>query len=478
MAITNDSPSPSSPILARIDDLQKVVALIQREGAHVVVDSLPGMGKSVFVRQLLLPENREALGLGQDYLVVLLDGRCFVGLSPGHVWGAVVQALERARADRSSQVCEARSDLAIDRDQLRRALYRFSGYRPVLILDHCSSLCERLGTCVCGDLLRRSPRGTTFVTVPGSLAAIPDVEAICLSSVPLPLLPVPPEQACRFLVDALRPWAANRDLQYTLLGRIVDWVGGIPYLLHAVSGLLCHQLAQGTSPDRDTVAGGRLLDLELGRWLYQQCRTIARPFFDRWWDALSKQDGMALLLVDELQRRGLDLPKAIGKVSRQGAIARIDNRYVVQPLLWKEYLSERSKAIYARPFSIDLTVPQVVHVNGKRCELSFEQANLFLDLLLQWDKEVYYDVLYKDLRPTHWSVAEGAADSIARFKMHTVDLVMDDLRAALGVGPEIIARSPPSAALRLEGYRLAVEPEYLDPNMDSVRANGRGPMPG
>jgi len=448
--------------------MKRVAALIQRERANLVINSLPGMGKSEFVSQLLLPENREALGLGQDYLVVLLDGRLFAGFSPGHVWGAVAEALKRARSYRSSQICDARSDSVIDRDQLRSTLYGFSSYKLVLILDHCSSLCTALGECICDDLLRRSPKDTTLVTVPGSLSAIREaVGETCHSSVSLELRPVPPERAFRFLVDSLYPWAVNGDLELAFLGRIVDWVGGVPFLLRAVSDLLCQQLDHATPQDQGAGPAVLLLDREFRRQLYDKCRTIAKPFFDRWWDFLSKQDRMVLLLVDELRRRGLDLPKAIGEVSRQGAIRKIGNRYVVRPLLWKEYLSERSKAVYAKPFSIDLTFPQVVHVNGRRCELSFEQTNLFLHLLLQWDKEVYYDVLYKTLRPAYWSVAEDTAGSTAGFKMYTVDLVMDELRAALGVGPEIIARSPPSPAMRLEGYRLAVVPEYLEPSQDS-----------
>lgn len=472
-------PTESRYIWERTEDLRKAADWL-RKGAHLTIGGLPGTGKSTFVRQLVSSDVRERLCLGSEFLMVLLDGREFSGLSHEQIWGAIFGALQNARVSGVSQICTKRNLRATGYGELRGLFRSLRDMKSVVIFDHCSSLCTVTGQCVCNDLLRLSKkRSLALVTVPTPLCSSNTCAGQdCDQLVPMWLPLLSPAQAGVFVSRALLSLDIGEDLKDDLQGRFVDWVGGNLSLLDSACDLTVKLVEnyvdvvmfyywpswrEKAQFRRETDASGKGWrdDPTFKRILYELCSLDVQPLYTRWWSVLDDREKMILLAIDELQRIDPLWPEEIKGLIAKGFVRRQGERYVIHPKLWHDHILEQPATSRVGPFSFDLRDIQTVYVHGERRELSPEQAGVFFRLCLQRDHMVPYTHLYADLHAPYGDVIEDRGYPLDRFSIKAIDFDIDELRRALRVGSDVIQRVPYSRDALYsmsDGYRLAVSP--------------------
>lgn len=453
-----------------------------REGAHILVHGLPGTGKSTFVRQLILPEVRTELGLDQDYLMVLLDGQRFAHLSLEHIWGAIVAALNRSRSNFSA-VCEAEDVQETSYEHLADTFRGLRDHRLVLILDHCSSLPAELEEGVCRGLLCLPKRHCP------TLVVIPKTDILERDQfVPLHLV-LSARQAQQFVAQAFLRLSEDRTLENELADEIIGWVGGNLTLLDCA----CHwALKLRTNPvdvtmrwlsgkegqrpfDRSRMAQymAQQLTNEVHRYpgassgqagltfkriVYETCLLDMRQLFASWLETLGEREQLILLTLDRLQPMASRWPGEVAKLISKGLVQRQAGRYLLFPKMFHDHVSREPAVCSAGPFCLDLKNPQIVYVNDRPCNLSPEQACVFLRLFLERDDPVPCDELYADLHASYAHTAEYRMHGLDQLSLMVVDLELDELRRVLKVDKEI-QRIPADNNASLRGYRLVVSPE-------------------
>lgn len=452
-----------------------------REGAHLLVHGLPGTGKSTFVRQLILPEVRTELGLGQDYLMVLLDGRQFAHLSLEHIWGAIVAALDRSRSNFSA-VCEAEGALETSYEHLADTFRGLRDHKPVLILDHCSSLPAGLEEGVCRGLLCLPKRYCP------TLVVVPKTDILERDQF-VPINPVlSPEQAQRFLAQTLLQLDVDRVLENELADEIVEWAGGNLSLLDCTchwalrlrtnpldiamrwlsgkegqrpfdkSPMAQYMVQQLTKAMKRPGASSGQAGLTFQRIVYETCLLDARQLFASWLKTLGEQEQLILLALDGLQPLASRWPGEIAKLISKGIVQRQAERYLLFPKMFRDHVSREPAVCSAGPFRLDLKNPRTVYVNDRPCNLSPEQACVFLRLFLRRDDPASCDELYADLHASYVHTGEYRIHGLDQLSLMVVDLELDELRRVLKVDKEI-ERIPPDNDAPLRGYRLVVFPE-------------------
>ena len=440
--IVNSKPSTRSGHILYPGERLREVATRLKEQAHVFVCGLPGTGKSTFVRQLADLETRERLGLDRTYLMALLDGHEFAHSSLEYVWGAVLTAFSRARVS-LSEVCKREDAPRVEYKDLKDAMRSFRHSRLVLVLDNCSGLHAGPGWTVCHDLLhldiKHSP---TLIVVPN----LPCDQKIRDEFVTMDIT-LSPEQALRFLDQALPQLGIDSVVRNRLSREIVDWVGGNLSLLDSV----CYWTTEVSAnfPNRYAYPG-------LSRAVYENCLKDAEPFFAGWWQTLNEREQMIVLAMDELQRLTAGWQNVMGELVGKGLVQEQGDRYLVSPRMFGDFVSKQPTTRDAGPFRLDLKKIQTVYVNGKPCSLSRGQACAFFRLFVHRNQIVPYTHLFADLYTPHVSITGDKVHEMdTSSTMLSVDRGLDELCKALTVGG-LIERVPPDAGTPLRGYCLAV----------------------
>ena len=412
-----------------------------RERAHISICGLPGTGKSTFVRQLADPEIRERLGLGQDYLMVLLDGQEFADAFPERVWGAILAAFNRARSS-LSEVCKKEDAQRVNYKDLKEALRAFRRYKLVLVLDNCSGLHTGSGRTVCHDLLyldiKYSP---TLIVVPNP----PCNREERTEFVPIDVA-LSSEQALQFLDQALPQMNVDKASKDKLSREIVNWVGVNLSLLDGV----CHWAAEvgGAPPNRRSYPG-------FGRAVYEDCFRDAEPLFEAWWEILQEHEQMVLLAMDELQRLTMCWRDVMKELSKKGLVQEQGDRHLISPRMFGDYVSKQHATHRAGPFQLNLKGIQTVDVDGKLRNLSRGQACAFFRLYVHRNQVVPYGRLYADLHSPYVDITEDEVQEMDASSMESVDRGLDGLRKTLAVD-KWIERIPPDGEAPLVGYSLTV----------------------
>lgn len=438
----NSEPSTRSGHIFYPGERLREVATHLKEQAHVFICGLPGTGKSTFVRQLADLETRERLGLDRSYLMALLDGQEFAHSSLECVWGAILAAFDRARAS-LSEVCQREDARRVEYKGLKDAMRSFRRHRLVLVLDNCSGLHEGPGLAVCHDLLhldiKHSP---TLVVVPN----LPFDQKIRDGFVRVDIT-LSPEQALRFLNQALPHLGIDSVVRNRLSLEIVDWVGGNLSLLDGV----CYWATEVSAsiPNRYAYP-------DLDRAVYENCSKGAEPLFDKWWKTLNEREQMIVLAMDELQRLAVGWQNVMKELTGKGLVQEQGNRYLVSPRMFGDYVSKQPATQDAGPFRLDPKRIQTVYVNGKPCSLSRGQACAFFRLFVHRGQIVPYTHLFADLHTPYMSITgDKVHEADTSSMMLSVDRGLDELCKVLAVGG-LIERVPPNAGIPLRGYCLAV----------------------